>query len=118
MQKEKGREIFLRLAKNASVFVENFRPQVKKRLRIDYPTLKEINPRIIYCSISGFGQTGPWADYPGFDQIAQGMSGLMSVTGFPQCGPTRAGVAIGDSVAGIFAAYGVLAALFERERSG
>jgi len=118
LQKEKGREILLKLVKEADVFVENFRPQVKNRLRIDYPTLKEMNPRIIYCSISGFGQTGPWADRPGFDQIAQGMSGLMSVTGFPQSGPTRAGVAIGDSVAGIFAAYGVLAALLEREKSG
>ena len=91
---------------------------MKERLKIDYPVLKEINPRIIYCSISGFGQDGPWADFPGFDQIAQGMSGIMSVTGFPETGPTRVGVAIGDSVAGIFAAYGVLAALFERERSG
>ena len=118
LQKEKGQEIFLRLAKSADVFVENFRPQVKKRLGIDYPALKEINPRIIYCSISGFGQTGPWADRPGFDQIAQGMSGLMSVTGFSQSGPTRVGVAVGDSVAGIFAAYGILAALLEREKSG
>ena len=118
LQNERGREILLKLVKNADVFVENFRPQVKKRLRIDYPILKEINPRLIYCSISGFGQTGPWADRPGFDQIAQGMSGLMSVTGFTESGPTRVGVAIGDSVAGLFAAYGILAALFEREKSG
>jgi crotonobetainyl-CoA:carnitine CoA-transferase CaiB-like acyl-CoA transferase len=118
LQKERGRNILLKLIKNADIFVENFRPQVKIRLKIDYPKLKEINPRLIYCSISGFGQTGPWADRPGFDQIAQGMSGLMSVTGFPESGPTRVGVAIGDSVAGIFAAYGILAALFEREKSG
>jgi len=118
LQKERGRDILLKLVKNADVFVENFRPQVKNRLRIDYPTLKENNPRIIYCSISGFGQKGPWAERPGFDQIAQGMSGLMSVTGFPGSVPTRVGVAIGDSVAGIFAAYGILAALFEREKSG
>jgi CoA:oxalate CoA-transferase len=118
LQKEKGRDILLQLVKNADIFVENFRPQVKYRLRIDYPTLRDINPGLIYCSISGFGQNGPWADRPGFDQIAQGMSGLMSVTGSLGSGPTRAGVAIGDSVAGIFAAYGVLAALFEREKSG
>lgn len=118
LQKEKGREILFKLIRNADVFVENFRPRVKERLKIDYLAAREINPRLIYCSISGFGQTGPWADRPGFDQIAQGMSGLMSVTGFPESGPTRVGVAIGDSIAGMFAAYGILAALFERERSG
>ncbi len=118
LQTEKGRDILLKMIKGADVFVENFRPGVKKRLKIDYPILKEINGKIIYCSISGFGQTGPWADRPGFDQIAQGMSGLMSVTGFPGSGPTRVGVAIGDSIAGMFGAYGILAALFERERSG
>ena len=118
LQTDKGRNILLKLVKNADVFVENFRPPVKHKLKIDYSTLKEINPKLIYCSISGFGQTGPWADRPGFDQIAQGMSGLMSVTGFPESGPTRVGVAIGDSIAGIFAAYGILAALFEREKSG
>jgi len=118
LREEEGRKILIQLAKDADVFVENFRPQVKKRLKIDYPILKEINPRLIYCSISGFGQTGPWAERPGFDQIAQGMSGLMSVTGFPEYGPTRVGVAIGDSVCGIFAAYGILTALMEREKSG
>lgn len=118
LQKEEGRNILLKLVKNANIFVENWRPQVKKRLKIDYETLKEINSSLIYCSISGFGQTGPWAERPGFDQIAQGMSGLMSVTGFPESGPTRVGVAIGDSVAGIFATHGILAALFEREKSG
>jgi len=117
LKKERGRDILLKLVCRADVFVENFRPQVKEKLKIDYPTLKEINPKLIYCSISGFGQTGPWSNRSGFDQIAQGMSGLMSVTGFPQSGPTRAGVAIGDSIAGIFAAYGILAALLEREHS-
>jgi crotonobetainyl-CoA:carnitine CoA-transferase CaiB-like acyl-CoA transferase len=118
LREERGRNILLRLVKDADIFVENFRPRVKERLKIDYPTLQQINPRLIYCSISGFGQTGPWADRPGFDQIAQGMSGLMSVTGFPESGPTRVGVAIGDSVCGIFAAYGILGALVERNRSG
>lgn len=118
LQKEKGRSILLKFVKNADVFVENFRPRVKSRLKIDYPTLKEINPRLIYCSISGFGQTGPWADRPGFDQIAQGMSGLMSVTGFPDSVPIRVGVAVGDALAGIFAAHGIMAALLERNQSG
>ncbi|MBI5966239.1 MAG: CoA transferase, partial [Deltaproteobacteria bacterium] len=118
LQTEQGRNILLQLVKDADIFVENFRPQVKKRLNIDYPTLKGINPQLIYCSISGFGQTGPLADRPGFDQIAQGMSGLMSVTGFAETGPTRVGVAIGDSVCGIFAAYGILLTVIERNKSG
>ena len=118
LREEKGREILLKLVKDADIFVENFRPRVKQRLRIDYPTLKEINERLIYCSISGFGQTGPWAERPGFDQIAQGMSGLMSVTGFPETGPTRTGVAIGDSVCSLYAVQGILAALLERNQSG
>ncbi len=113
-----GRDILLKLIRGADVFVENFRPKVKSKLKIDYPALREINPRLIYCSISGFGQTGPWAESPGFDQIAQGMSGLMSVTGFPETGPTRVGVAIGDSICAVFAAYGILGALLEREKSG
>jgi len=118
LREEEGRKILLPLVKKADIFVENFRPQVKKRLNIDYPALKEINPQLIYCSISGFGQTGPLADRAGFDQIAQGMSGLMSVTGFPATGPTRVGVAIGDSVCGILAAYGILLAVIERNKSG
>lgn len=118
LREERGRDVLLKLVKGADIFVENFRPRVKYKLNIDYKTLKEINPRLIYCSISGFGQTGPWADRPGFDQVAQGMSGLMSVTGFPQTGPTRVGVAIGDSICGIFSAYGILAALVERNKSG
>lgn len=118
IRSELGRKILLQLIKDADVFVENFRPQVKKKLEVDYANLIKINPRLIYCSISGFGQTGPWAERPGFDQIAQGMSGLMSVTGFPETGPTRVGVAIGDSICGIFAAYGILSALIERNKSG
>jgi len=118
LQKKEGRRILLKLVKDADVFVENYKPQTKVDLKIDYAALKEINPRLIYCSISAFGQTGPWADRPGFDQIAQGMSGLMSVTGFPGTGPTRTGVAVGDSAAGLFATIGILAALNERYQSG
>jgi CoA:oxalate CoA-transferase len=118
LQDERGRDILIKLVKNADILVENYRPQVKFRLKIDYATLKEINPLLIYCSVSGFGQTGPWADRAGFDQIAQGMSGFMSITGLPGSGPCRVGVAIGDSVAAIFATYGILAALVERRESG
>jgi crotonobetainyl-CoA:carnitine CoA-transferase CaiB-like acyl-CoA transferase len=116
--KERGREILIRLAKDADVFIENYRPSVKKKLKIDYDTLKEINPRLIYCSISGFGQTGPYAERAGFDPIAQGMSGITSITGWKHTGPVRVGVAIGDSLGGIFATYGILMAIIERERSG
>ena len=116
--KERGREILIRLAKDADVFIENYRPSVKKKLKIDYDTLKEINPRLIYCSISGFGQTGPYAERAGFDPIAQGMSGIASITGWKHTGPVRVGVAIGDSLGGIFATYGILMAIIERERSG
>ena len=91
--------------------VENFRPDVKHRLGIDYETLSEINPRLIYASISGFGQTGPYRDRPGYDQIAQGMGGLMSVTGLPGQGPVRVGIPVADLTAGIFLAQGVLVAL-------
>ncbi len=118
LKKGEGRKILLELVKDADVFVENYKPRTKVNLKIDYATLKEINPKLIYCSISAFGQSGPWSDRPGFDQIAQGMSGLMSITGFPGSDPTRVGVAIGDSVASLFATYGILAALFERNRSG
>jgi formyl-CoA transferase len=113
-----GREVFARLAKTADVVVENYRPDVKYRLGVDYETLAKINPRIILASVSGFGQDGPYVDRPGFDQIAQGMSGLMSVTGFPGQGPVRTGAAIADVTAGLFAALGVMTALLERERSG
>jgi CoA:oxalate CoA-transferase len=116
LRQPRGREVFLRLVDAADVVVENFRPAVMRELGLGAATLRARNPRLIYCNISGFGATGPYADRPGFDQIAQGMSGLMSVTGTEQ--PTRAGIAIGDVLAGIFAAYGIALALFHRQRSG
>ena len=112
-----GRAAFKRMVKRADVVVENFRPDVKKRLGIDYKTLAKVNPRLVYASISGFGQTGPYANRPGFDQIAQGMGGLMSITGLPGQGPVRAGIPIADLTAGLFAAIGILVALLEREKS-
>jgi formyl-CoA transferase len=111
-------EVFKRLVKTADVVVENYRPDVKFRLGIDYESLARINPRIVLASISGFGQDGPYRDRPGFDQIAQGMSGLMSVTGFPGQGPVRVGAAVADVGAGLLAALGIMTALLERERSG
>jgi formyl-CoA transferase len=113
-----AREVFGRLVRTADVLVENYRPDVKYRLGIDYESLAKLNPRIILASISGFGQDGPYRDRPGFDQIAQGMSGLMSVTGAPGKGPMRTGAAIADIAGGLFAALGVLTALLERETSG
>ncbi len=113
-----GLEVFMRLVKAADVVVENFRPDVKDRLGIGYEALAAVNPRIILASISGFGQTGPYRTRPGFDQIAQGMGGLMWVTGHPGQGPMRVGIAVADSAAGIYAATGILVALAEREQSG
>ncbi|HEV2188526.1 MAG TPA: CoA transferase [Stellaceae bacterium] len=113
-----GIEIFRKLVRDADVVVENFRPDVKERLGIDYPALKVINPRLVYASISGFGQSGPYRDRPGFDQIAQGMGGLMSITGLPGQGPVRVGIPVADLSAGIFTAMGILIALLEREESG
>ena len=113
-----GIAILKRMVAKADVVVENYRPDVKHRLGIDYATLAAINPRLIYASISGFGQTGPYSDRPGVDQIAQGMSGLMSVTGEPGRGPMRVGTALADLSAGLFAALGILLALQERTRSG
>ncbi len=113
-----GLESLLQLIDSADVVVENFRPAVKHRLRIDPDTLRARNPRLIYGSISGFGQEGPYADRPGVDQIAQGLSGLMSVTGPPGSGPWRAGIAISDTVTGTFLAQAILAALYARELSG
>jgi formyl-CoA transferase len=113
-----GVEIMKRLVKTADVVVENYRPDVKYRLGVDYESLKAINPRIVYASISGFGQDGPYIDRPGFDQIAQGMGGLMSITGEPGRGPMRVGIPVADLTAGIFAAMGILIALLEREQSG
>jgi crotonobetainyl-CoA:carnitine CoA-transferase CaiB-like acyl-CoA transferase len=113
-----GLAAFRRLAARADVVIENFRPDVKHRLGIDYDSLKAISPRLVYASISGFGETGPYRDRPGFDQIAQGLGGLMSITGLPGQGPVRAGIPIADLSAGLFCALGVLVALLEREQSG
>jgi crotonobetainyl-CoA:carnitine CoA-transferase CaiB-like acyl-CoA transferase len=112
-----GLAAFKRMVRKADVVVDNFRPDVKKRLGIDYKTLAKINPRIVYASISGFGQDGPYANRPGFDQIAQGMGGLMSITGLPGQGPVRVGIPVADLTAGMFAALGILVALLEREKS-
>jgi crotonobetainyl-CoA:carnitine CoA-transferase CaiB-like acyl-CoA transferase len=113
-----GREVLKRLVERVDVLVENYRPDVKHRLGIDYVTLRAINPRLIYASISGFGQEGPYRERPGLDQIAQGMGGLMSITGLPGQGPVRVGIAVADLTAGIFCAMGILVALLEREESG
>ena len=115
---EPAREVLSRLVRTADVLVENYRPDVKHRLGIDYASLEKLNPRIILASISGFGQDGPYRDRPGFDQIAQGMSGLMSVTGLPGQGPVRTGAAIADIAAGLYAALGIMTALIERQSSG
>src|SRR2546423_3719755 len=113
-----SRAVLERLVKRADVVIENYRPDVKYRLGLDYESLAKINPRIILASISGFGQDGPYRDRPGFDQIAQGMSGIMSVTGAPGQGPMRVGAAVADVAAGLFAALGIMTALLEREHSG
>jgi formyl-CoA transferase len=114
----RGLAVFKRLAAKADVVVENFRPDVKKKLGIDYESLAAINPGIVYGSISGFGQDGPYHKRPGFDQIAQGMGGLMSITGAPGEGPMRVGIPVADLTAGLFCAMGILTALLEREVSG
>lgn len=111
-------DILLRMVKEADVVVENWRPDVKTKLGLDYAALSAVNPRIILASISGFGQDGPYAWRPGFDQIVQGMGGLMSVTGHADSGPVRAGLAVADMSAGLYAALGILTALLEREVSG
>jgi crotonobetainyl-CoA:carnitine CoA-transferase CaiB-like acyl-CoA transferase len=118
LAKPEGLDVFLRLVPGTDVVVENFRPRVKHRLGIDYERLSALNPRLIYASISGFGQSGPYGDRPGYDQIVQGMSGLMSITGTEATGPLRIGIPIGDLLAGYFAGIGILVALVERERSG
>jgi crotonobetainyl-CoA:carnitine CoA-transferase CaiB-like acyl-CoA transferase len=118
LKSPEGLAAFKRLVKKADVLIENFRPAVKKRLGIDYKTLRKINPGLVYASISGFGQDGPYADRPGFDQIAQGMGGLMSITGYPDQGPLRVGIPVADLTAGLFAALGILTALLERDKSG
>jgi formyl-CoA transferase len=118
LKSEEGLEIFFKLAERADVVVENYRSDVKHRLGVDYEAVKKVNPRIVYGSISGFGQDGPYAGRPGVDQIAQGMGGLMSITGHPGGGPVRVGIAINDTSAGLLLSYGIVLALLARERSG
>jgi crotonobetainyl-CoA:carnitine CoA-transferase CaiB-like acyl-CoA transferase len=118
LKKPEGLDVLHRLVTDADVLVENYRPDVKHRLKVDYESLGAINPRLVYASISGFGQDGPYHDRPGFDQIAQGMGGLMSITGLPGQGPVRVGIPVADLSAGIFCAMGILVALLEREVSG
>jgi len=113
-----GREIFKKLVATADVLVENFRPDVMKRLGLDYPVLAQINPRLVYCAISGFGQTGPDAFKPAYDQIIQGLSGVMAINGDERLNPLRAGFPLCDTVGGLNAAFATLAALFHRERTG
>jgi CoA:oxalate CoA-transferase len=118
IKREQGLHVLGRLADSADVLIDNFRPGVIEQIGFGYEALSKRNPRIICCSISGFGSTGPLRDNPGFDQIAQGMSGLMSVTGTRESGPTRAGIAICDLLGGIFAVQGILLALEVRHRTG
>ena len=118
LKSEQGRAIFMKLAERADVIVENYKSDVKHRLGIDYEAVRKINPRIVYGSISGFGQDGPYAGRAGVDQIAQGMGGLMSITGLPGQGPVRVGIAINDTSAGLLLAYGIVVALLDRERTG
>jgi formyl-CoA transferase len=118
LKSEEGRAAFLRLVRKADVVVENMRPEVKHRLKVAYDDLKPINPRLIYGSISGFGQDGPYGKRAGVDQIAQGMGGLMSITGEPGRGPMRVGIAVSDMTAGTLLALGIMMALYQRERTG
>ena len=118
LKNEAGRDVFYELVRAADILVENYRPGVAARLKIDYPTLKAINPRLIYASISGFGQTGPWAQRPGFDLIAQAMSGIMSGTGYPGLPPVKNSIPIADLGSGLLALYGILSAVVGREHSG
>jgi len=118
LKPKEGKEIFRRLVEKSDVVVENFRPGVMGNLGFDYEALQKMNPGIVYCGISGFGKDGPHALRPAFDFIAQGVSGFMSITGFPDREPVRTGIPISDSVAGIYAAFGILAALMARQRTG
>ena len=118
VRKDRGREVFYDLVKISDVVLDNFRPGVLERLKIDYDTLKGINPRIISCSISGFGPNGPYRDRPAYDVVVQAIGGAMSITGEPGRPPVRSGIAVADQGAGMFAAHGILAALYERERTG
>jgi crotonobetainyl-CoA:carnitine CoA-transferase CaiB-like acyl-CoA transferase len=111
LKEPEGLAIFKKMADQADIVIENFRPDVKFRLGIDYETLAKTNPRLIYASVSGFGQDGPYANRPGYDQIVQGMGGLMSITGEPGQGPVRAGIAVADSATGLYCALGIMTAL-------
>src|ERR1700742_3213784 len=118
LKSPEGHAAFMRLVKTADIIVENMRAQVKHRLKVDYDTVKEVNPRIVYGSISGFGQTGPYGHRAGVDQIAQGMGGLMSITGLPGQGPVRVGIPIADLTSGIFLSQAILLALMQRAQTG
>ncbi len=118
LKSPEGHALFMRLAEKADVIVENFRKDVKHRLGVDYESVRKVNPGIIYGSVSGFGQEGPYSERPGVDQIVQGMSGLMSITGEPGKGPMRVGIAISDTSAGMFLGQGILLALLHREKTG
>ena len=118
LKSQEGLRLFMQLVEKSDIVVENFRKDVKYRLGIDYDSVKRINPRIIYGSISGYGQSGPYSDRPAVDQVIQGMSGLMSITGEPGEGPMRVGVAISDTSAGMFLGQGILLALLQREKQG
>lgn len=118
LKSEAGRKVFYELVKTADIVVENNRPGVAEKLGVDYETLSAINPRIVYASISGFGQTGPWSQRPGFDLIAQAMSGVMSAMGIPGAEPVKSGVSVGDLGAGLFALYGILSAVIGRDKTG
>ena len=118
LKETEARDIFMKMVETADVVIENFRPDVKNRLGISYEDLKKVNKKIVLLSISGFGQDGPYERRPGFDQIAQGMGGLMSITGLPDQGPVRVGIPIADLTAGMYGAMGVMIALLERETSG
>jgi crotonobetainyl-CoA:carnitine CoA-transferase CaiB-like acyl-CoA transferase len=114
----RGKEIFLELVGSADVLLENFRPNVMKRFGLDYPVLSARNPRLVYCAISGFGQTGPWAERPAYDQIVQGLAGVMSITGDEQSAPLRVGLPLCDTIGGMTAAFAVAAALVEQKATG
>src|SRR6202140_1086210 len=118
LKSKTAREVFYRLVGTSDMLVENYRPGVTKRLGIDYPTLKAINPRLIYASISGFGQTGPWSQRPGFDLIAQAMGGIMSITGHPDGPPAKSGVPVADIGCALFALYAILSAYIGLRETG
>jgi crotonobetainyl-CoA:carnitine CoA-transferase CaiB-like acyl-CoA transferase len=118
LKMESGREIFYRLARQADVLLENFRPGTVEKLGVDYPTVSRLNPRIIYCSVSGFGQEGPYRDRPAMDPIIQAMGGLMGITGDPRTGPAKVGSPISDFIAPLLATIGILGGLYLRQKTG